>query len=375
MYPSLLLLALVGLSVTTTTLSLPATPPSDPEEKRLIKTGPGTPAKWMTDAEMQTELFDKHTHFMDITYTQDLEKGAEKIRSQSLDIPSGVTMQSVVEPLLAKANTDLMKAVLPPFTVFNNRYYKTSTGAQSAIWLFGQLQQLVAQNNVANLAVTVNMFNHTWGQNSAILRIEGLNGNQETVILGAHQDSINQRDRLNGRAPGADDDGSGVVTLMEALRVLLISGYQPLRPIEFQFYAGEEVGLLGSQAIAQEYQQKGRVVAGMFQLDMTGYPIPGAPDIGIVTDNVDPDLTNLVRGLVTAYSTLQSGDFECGYGCSDHASWNVAGYPSAIPFEMSQMPDFSRIHTPNDKLETVDYDHALEFVKLAIGFAVEMAHQ
>jgi len=193
--------------------------------------------------------------------------------------------------------------------------------------------------------------------------------------LGAHQDSINQQDRLKGRAPGADDDGSGVVTHMEALRVLLISGYQPLRPIKFQFYAGEEVGLLGSQAIAQEYQQNGRIVAGMFQLDMTGYPIPGAPDIGIVTDNVDPDLTNLVRGLVTAYSTLQSGDFECGYGCSDHASWNVAGYPSAIPFEMSQMPDFSRIHTPNDKLETVDYDHALEFVKLAIGFAVEMAHQ
>jgi len=238
-----------------------------------------------------------------------------------------------------------------------------------------QVKEVVAQSNSANLAVTVSQFNHTWGQSSVIARVEGLNGNQETVILGAHQDSINQQDRMNGRAPGADDDGSGVVTILETLRVLLVSGYQPLRPLEFHFYSAEEVGLLGSQAIAQQYQDSNRVVAGMFQLDMTGYPNPGHPDIGILTDNVDASLTNLLRGLVTSYSTLISSDFECGYGCSDHASWNDAGYPVALPFEMSQMPDFTRIHTPNDKIETVDYDHALQFVYLALGFAVEMSHQ
>lgn len=40
-------------------------------------------------------------------------------------------------------------------------------------------------------------------------------------------------------APGADDDGSGTVTILEALRGLLASGLKPTRNVEFQWYAAE----------------------------------------------------------------------------------------------------------------------------------------
>jgi len=195
------------------------------------------------------------------------------------------------------------------------------------------------------------------------------------VIVGAHQDSINMNSPKTGRAPGADDDGSGAVTILEAFRLLLASGFQPLRPIEFHWYAGEEAGLLGSQAIAQSYQKAKRLVAGMMQLDMTAFPNKDTPDVGIVTDYVDAKLTSLLRSLVTTYTTLTSGDFECGYACSDHASWNQAGYASSIPFESSNMEENQNLHTPRDTLETVDYDHALNFAKLAVAFIVELAHQ
>ena len=81
-------------------------------------------------------------------------------------------------------------------------------------------------------------------------------------------DSINSRD-TSGRAPGADDDGSGSVNLLEAFRVLVTSGFQPESPVEFHWYAGEEAGLLGSQAIARDYKAKNIEVKGMLQLDMT----------------------------------------------------------------------------------------------------------
>jgi len=183
------------------------------------------------------------------------------------------------------------------------------------------------------------------------------------------------RNPRSGRAPGADDDGSGAVAILEALRLLLIGGYQPLRPVEFQWYAGEEAGLLGSQAIAQSYQKSKRIVAGMMQLDMVSYPNKDRPDVGIVTDYTDTNLNALVRNLVTTYTSLTTGDFECGYACSDHASWNKAGYPSTIPFESSNMEENQNLHTPTDDLNTVDYDHAVNFVKLVVAFIVEMSHQ
>lgn len=48
-------------------------------------------------------------------------------------------------------------------------------------------------------------------------------------------DSINLNSPKAGRAPGADDDGSGTVNLIEAFRVLLASGFKPATPIEFHW--------------------------------------------------------------------------------------------------------------------------------------------
>lgn len=82
-------------------------------------------------------------------------------------------------------------------------------------------------------------------------------------------DSINQASASSGRAPGADDDGSGSVNLLEAFRALVTSGFKPTTPVEFHWYSAEEGGLRGSQAIATAYKNAGTQVKGMLQLDMT----------------------------------------------------------------------------------------------------------
>jgi len=178
---------------------------------------------------------------------------------------------------------------------------------------------------------------------------------------------------MSGRAPGADDDGSGTVTILEAYRILLASGYKPKRPIEFHWYSGEEGGLLGSQGISKAYTDAKRIVAGMLQFDMTGFPTKSRPDIGILTDRVNPDLTNLLRKIAQTYTALPMADFKCGYGCSDHASWTRNGYPSALAFESSNMHENGNIHSTKDSYDTVDFEHALNFVKIAVAFAVELA--
>jgi hypothetical protein len=69
--------------------------------------------------------------------------------------------------------------------------------------------------------------------------------NTRPLMLVAHYDSVPS-------GPGASDDGSGVVTLLETLRALR-SGPAPRNDVIFLFTDGEEAGLLGAQAFVNEH--------------------------------------------------------------------------------------------------------------------------
>ena len=63
------------------------------------------------------------------------------------------------------------------------------------------------------------------------LTIAGTDLAAEKVVVGAHLDSIlSFRMSDTARAPGADDDASGVASMTEALRALIASGYRLRRP-------------------------------------------------------------------------------------------------------------------------------------------------
>ena len=56
--------------------------------------------------------------------------------------------------------------------------------------------------------------------------------------------------------------------MIETFRALVDSGFKPSTPLEFHWYAGEEGGLLGSQAVATSYKNAGAQVKAMIQFDM-----------------------------------------------------------------------------------------------------------
>jgi hypothetical protein len=68
----------------------------------------------------------------------------------------------------------------------------------------------------------------------------------ETVLVGAHLDSW-------ASGTGAADNGAGVATVIEAMRLLRHAGLRPRRTIRVLLYAGEEQGLLGAQAYAARH--------------------------------------------------------------------------------------------------------------------------
>ena len=136
-----------------------------------------------------------------------------------------------------------------------------------------------------------------------------------------------------GASPGADDDGSGCICNLEAFRIIVASGVQLQHPLEFHFYSAEEVGLRGSQAIANYYSVKGIEVYAMMQLDMTMYDGDPTPIISPTTDFTSDELNAFIRIMIDAYCNIGWVDNKCGYGCSDHASWYRTGVASVHPFE------------------------------------------
>ncbi len=211
---------------------------------------------------------------------------------------------------------------------------------------------------------------------SVILTIDGANTPDEFVIIGGHIDSTTwNRDD----APGADDNASGIASLNEMVRVLLEKEFVPNRTIEVMAYAAEEIGLVGSDEIASSYADNNVNVVAYVQFDMTGYN-GSNDDIYITTDWYNStSLNNYLVALMDHYNASGDHEFtynytECGYGCSDHASWAEYGYDAAFPFEAAMGQDNPMIHTPGDVYSFFNTpEHAVKFAKLGLEFLIEAA--
>jgi len=325
--------------------------------------------KWVHEDEVQKLAIESgangHNNFIDITDFPLKIKNPNKI---FIDIPTEPTHQDEVIPLLSVLSQAQLTSQIQRLSSFPTRYYTSPTGEEAVNYL---LQQYTTYAG-ARSDIEVLEFTNTFAQSSVIARIYG-NGPSadELVIIGGHLDSVSS----TSIAPGADDDASGTSTVLEIFRVLATQGFKPERTLEFHGYAAEEVGLRGSQAIANRYLAEGKVVAAMLQLDMTGYVASGTtPAIGIVTDFTYAPLSAFLRALADAYTSTPWRNTACGYGCSDHASWYRAGYPSAFPFEALFSNSNPNIHTPRDLLNILDMDHAMEFARLGLGYCVELSY-
>jgi hypothetical protein len=87
------------------------------------------------------------------------------------------------------------------------------------------------------------------------------------MIVGAHIDSPN--------SPGAMDDGSGSVILLEIARVLDAAQVQPPTDLVLVWFGSEELGLYGSYHFASTHQELLDRTHAMLQIDMLSNPLDG----------------------------------------------------------------------------------------------------
>ncbi|KAL7786819.1 leucine aminopeptidase 1 [Trichoderma afarasin] len=351
----------------------------DEPAKYLIELSPGE-TQWVTE-EDKWDLRRNGQNFMDITDTQELGTLRAQTQSQaSVAFPDKCVKQKEVGELAGHLTKDGMRRNLEKLTSFHTRYYKSDYGRQSSEWVLERINGIIKDAGAED-TVTAEHFGHSWPQSSVIARIPGKTNT--TVIIGAHQDSINLWLPSILGAPGADDDGSGTVTIMEVFHTLLkakdvVGGSAP-NTVEFHWYSAEEGGLLGSQAIFQSYEKEGRDVKAMLQQDMTGF-VQGTEDagkpesVGVITDFVHPGLTAFIKKVIEEYCSIPWVETKCGYACSDHASASKAGYPSAFVIESAFENSDQHIHGTDDLIKYLSFDHMLEHAKMTLGLVYELAY-
>lgn len=171
-----------------------------------------------------------------------------------------------------------------------------------------------------------------------------------TIVVGAHFDhlGIGETSSRTGHDAihfGADDNASGTVTVLEMARVMA-KQRQNQRTIYFQFYSGEELGLLGSRAFVDKYPEVVKDVWTMVNLDMVGrLRAEGLTIFG--TGTAAP-----LDGILDA---AQPGDLKLNRIVasppnSDHASFVGRRIPSLF-FNTGLHPEY---HTEADQVGTIN---------------------
>ncbi|WP_413558931.1 M28 family peptidase [Bdellovibrio sp. HCB209] len=255
---------------------------------------------------------------------------------------------------------------------YPNRFNRSKTPNVHVDDMKRRLQTLLASST---LPYEISLIDHnSTPQKSVRVRITGSTRPNEIVVLGGHLDSINQGWGGGQQAPGADDNASGSANLLEILRIISQKA-QPERSVEFFWYAGEESGLLGSAEIAKTYKAEKRDVVAVLQLDMTSYPGAGEFVIGNMTDFTSKWLHEYLRAVNETYLHARIVDDQCGYGCSDHASWFRQGYATLMPFEATMRADNPHIHTAKDVInDKTNFAHSAMYSKLGVVFAMDLAN-
>ena len=207
---------------------------------------------------------------------------------------------------------------------------------------------------------------------NVIATIAGEKSAAETVVIGAHYDTVTG-------TPGADDNASGVAVLLELSR--LLRGVRPDRTIKLVFFCLEEPPVfrtpsMGSFVYAERAKAAGERIAAMISLEMLGYygtaeggqafPLPfmslffrTTPDFIAVVGNLSSrrlvgDVAASLRETGMVVETLSTVSLVPGVDFSDHRSFWKMGYPAVMLTDTAfyRNPHY---HASSDTIDTLDF--------------------
>jgi len=251
------------------------------------------------------------------------------------------------------------------------------------LWKEGSLERTADYIESAFASYGYSVWRQTYscyGKNVSNLIAEKTGTEKETVVIGAHYDTV-------PGTPGADDNGSAVAGLLELARLHREAPNK--KTLLFVAFANEEPPCfgfpnMGSMVYARHLKERKTSVEVMVSLEMIGffrpdriqnYPLPGmslfypktADFIGVVGNFRSSKYVYLFRKGIRKHSTIDTRsliapEFFGGIGLSDNSSFWRHGYRAIMVTDTSFFRN-RNYHQETDTIDTLDFDKMAEVVK------------
>jgi hypothetical protein len=177
---------------------------------------------------------------------------------------------------------------------------------------------------------------------------------KEAVVLGAHFDHVGTGAPVDGDSiyNGADDDASGVATVLAAARALAED--PPKRTVVILLTSGEEFGILGTQWYIERPAVPLEATVADLQVEMVGRPdtLVGAGKLwltGFERSTMGEALAK--SGLPVMADPRPEFKF---FERSDNIVFAYEGIPAHTLSSFGMHADY---HQPSDEVERIDFDH------------------
>ena len=248
-----------------------------------------------------------------------------KLPEITRDFPTITEEDEKVRGFISEVVVDNLIATVEYLQAYQSRYYNSENAYDAANWIQGQFDEL--------LVLETEQFPFDYYGNECapnVIAIQyGTKYPDEYVVCGSHLDSYS----YSGMCPGADDNATGVATVIETARIL--SQYSFERSIIYCAFGAEEIGLVGSAAYAEYCSDSEMNIVGYFNNDMNGYLNPGDEiHIDLIYPNNVAPIGDYYMNVANVYfPEMQVRHVNFQAGDSDHTSFNQNGYMGIYPFE------------------------------------------
>jgi hypothetical protein len=270
----------------------------------------------------------------------------------------------LIKDTIALVSQNNLSQWVHDLSAFHTRHTRSIYIDQVATWLANQFK----------VFGYTDILLHQYSQNgyqlkNVICTKQGTSNINQIMMLCSHYDCcMEQLNDANSRAPGADDNATGIAVILELARIL--SHIDLKNTIQFVAFSGEEQGYWGSTAYADYIKSNHINLHRLINLDMVGYPPPNLAitveqDTGnVVSANNQPsqEFAKVMAQMATDYTHLPVALGEI-YG-SDYMPFEARGYVVIGVYDDGNNPNY---HRSSDTPDTVNYAYMADVARIALA--------
>ncbi|MEI7727530.1 MAG: M20/M25/M40 family metallo-hydrolase [Bacteroidota bacterium] len=288
--------------------------------------------------------------------------------------PSHARAHKSLNPLIIayinQVNADSLRSTIQHLQDFGTRFSQNDNRKEIANWL---LQKFISFGYTNN-QVKLDSFQVNWGgvitwQYNVVCALQGSHAPKEEYHIGAHYDSYSTvyPDTL---APGADDNGSGVASVLEVARIIKKMNFQPESTIKFCLWAFEEGGGYGSTYNAKKARLNGDDVRYYMNLDMVAHDPANEKQVYIFRFLGCEYAGNFTADIFQQYTSLSVIFFpKLSYTGTDSWCYWSNHFPTTGIEEKNFNPSW---HKPSDTIGNCNFNYLADVTIGALASMMEL---